>query len=165
MEAGKRAVDLNANYHIAFFILGIAYNFGGQPLMALPALEQALVLSPRDPATWFVHNTRSLAHYTARQFEAAHAAVEQALTERPSFGGAKMEKVAVLARLGRTAEAAELLREVPSLAFQQLPYLCPFRNLEDFDFFLTALQQAGLDPATAGNARQAFCALQESDFR
>jgi len=160
MEAGRRAIDLNANYHIAFFILGIALNFGGHPLQALAPLEQALVLSPRDPAAWFVHNTRSLAHYTAKQFEAAHVAVEQALIERPSFGGAKMEKVAVLVRLGRVAEAAQLLREVPHIAFSQLPYLCPFSTLEDFDYFLAALEQAGLDQTTAGNARQTFSELQ-----
>ena len=164
VEAGTRAVDLNPNYHLAFFILGIALNFGGHPLQALPALEQALRLSPRDPAAWFVHNTRSLAYYTARQFEPALAAVEQALIERPGFGGAKMDKVAVLVRLGRVAEAAQLLRKVPTVAFSQLPYLCPFKNLEDFEHFLTALEQAGLDGTTAVNVRQIFAMLKLGCF-
>jgi len=133
VEAGRRAVDLNPNYHMAFFILGIALNFGGQPMEALPALDQALHLSPRDPAAWFVHSTRSLAFYTARQFEPALVAGQQALVERPNFGGAKMAKAAILVRLGRATEAARLLREVPDIAFSQLPNLCPFRNFEDFE--------------------------------
>ena len=165
VEAGKRAVHLNANYHIAFFILGIALNFAGQPLQALPALDQALRLSPRDPAAWFVHNTRSLAYYTARQFEAAHAAVEQALIERPNFGGAKMDKAAVLVRLGRVPEASRLLQDVPTLAFSQLPYLCPFKDLGDFEYFLAALEQAGLSRTTGGGARKTFAELQLGYFR
>jgi hypothetical protein len=40
-------------------------------------------------------------------------------------------------------EAANVLAEVPSIAFFQLPFNCPFRNKADWEHLLTALEEAG----------------------
>jgi TolB-like protein len=162
---GRHAVELNTNYHLAYFVLGIALTFAGAPLEALDPLESAIRLSPRDPAVWFIHNTLALAHYTAKQYEAGNDAADQALAERARYGGAKIAKVAALVHLRRITEARALLAEVPSIAFSQLPHLCPFRDPLDFEHLLVALEQAGLRPKISDNARQTFADLQLEKFR
>jgi TolB-like protein/DNA-binding SARP family transcriptional activator len=79
LEAGRRAVELNSNYHLAHLVFGMALLFAGTPLDAIPAFERAARLSPLDPTVWAIHGLRAFAHYTARQYEAAIDAADKAL--------------------------------------------------------------------------------------
>ena len=143
LQAGRRGVELNDNYHLAHFALADALLFGGAPRESIAELEMTARLSPLDPAAWSIHGVRALAHYTAKQYEAAREASDKALTEWSNFAGARIVKTAALVRLGEVAEAASVLADVPPVAFFQLRFNCPFRAGADWEHLLTALEEAG----------------------
>ena len=159
VEAGRRAVDLNSNYDVGYFMLGIALTLGGEVVEALSAFESAVRLSPRDRAAWGLHTWRALAHYTARQYDAAHGAADRALVDRPGFGGAKVTKAAALVRLGRVLEAKKMLSDVPIIIFSQMPCAVPFRNPANLEHVLVALEKAGLSRTISKEVRRRFAEL------
>jgi hypothetical protein len=91
---------------------------------------------------WAILGFQALAQYTAKHHEAALHIAERAIAERSETGG-RIVRVAALARLNRTAEAAHALAEVPGIFLQQMPFNCPFRNASDWEHLCTALEQAG----------------------
>ena len=63
----SRAVELNGNFALGHFYLGIALNLDGRHEEALEAIEIGLRLSPRDPrvSTWLANKARALYHLRA----------------------------------------------------------------------------------------------------
>lgn len=143
LQAGRRAVELNENYHLAHYALADALLFGGSPAQAIAEFEMTARLSPLDPAAWSIHGMRALAHYTAKQYEAACTACDMALAKWSNFSGARIVKTAALVRLGEVAEATKVLATVPAVAFFQLQFNCPFRTGADWDHLQTALEAIG----------------------
>ena len=143
LRAGDRGVELNNNYHLAHYARAIALLFGGSPAESIAEFEMTARLSPLDPAAWSIHGMRALAHYTAKQYEAAREATDRALGEWSNFAGARIVKTAALVRLGQVTEAARVLACVPRVAFFQLRFNCPFRDGSDWEHLLTALEEAG----------------------
>jgi TolB-like protein len=142
LEAGRRGVELNDNYHMAHFVRAMALLLGGAPEESITEFEITARLSPLDPAAWSILGMRALAHYTARQYEAAREAADAALVKWPDFAGARIVKAAAQVRLGQAAEAAGTLADVPGTAFFQLSLTCPFRHQADWEHLLTALEEA-----------------------
>ena len=142
IEAARRAVELNSNYHEASFALGLALLAGGFAAAAVPAFEHTLRLNPRDSASWN-QVMLAMAYYTDKQYEAANQAADRALTARPKFGGGQLIKTATLVRLGRVEEAGRILAEIPPAAFAQLILFHMFRNKADLEHLLAALETAG----------------------
>ena len=143
LQAGHRAVELNANYHPGRYALGLALLFGGSAHEAITEFEMTAQLSPRDPAMWAILGYQALAQYTAGYYEAALHTADRAVAERPEFG-ARAAQIAALARLDRKAEAATALAALPKEALLRMPYLCPFRrDTADWEHCCTALQEAG----------------------
>jgi TolB-like protein len=142
LQAGRRAVELNANYHPGHYAFGLALLFGGSALDAILEFEMTARLSPRDPAMWAILSYHALALYTARHYEAALDTAERALAERPD-AGARTVRIAALARLGRRPEAAAALANLTNEILSRASYLCPFRNTADWEHWCTALEQAG----------------------
>jgi adenylate cyclase len=74
----SRAIELNGNFALGHFYLGIALSLDGRHEEALEALETGLRLSPRDPraSTWLANKARVLYHLRryAEAIEAASAA-------------------------------------------------------------------------------------------
>ena len=141
LQAGRRTVDLNPNYHPGHYALGLALLFAGAAREAIQAFETTALLSPRDPAMWAILGFQAWAEYTAKQYATALHTAERAIAERSETGG--IVRVAALARLNRTGEAAHALAEVPGILFQQMPFNSPFRNASDWEHLCTALEQAG----------------------
>ena len=164
LEAGRRAVELNSNFHLAHFLLAMAFTYGGAPIEAAPALDRATRLSPRDPLAWAFLSLRAIAHYTARAYDAANDAADNALRERPGHGSTKVVKAAALVRLGQSAEARKLLSQVRAVALSHLPFNLPYGNEVDFEHLLTALEQAQSDPQLVEEARRRFAERQLDHF-
>ena len=142
LEAARKAVELNANYHPGHYVLGLALLFGGCAREAIPEFEVTAQLSPRDPAMWAILAYQALAQYTARHYDAALHTADRAVAERPDFG-ARAVRIATLTRLGRKAEAATALAELPKEAFLRMSDLCPFRDTVDWEHWCSALEEAG----------------------
>ncbi len=110
----SRAVELNENFALGHFYLGVALNLDGRHQEALEALEMGLRLSPRDPrmSTWLANKARALYHLR-RYAEAIEAAAAARRIQPHAYGSLVL--VASCAQLGRNEEAAEVLAELRSL--------------------------------------------------
>ena len=110
----SRAVELNGNFALGHFYLGVALNLDGRHQEALEALEMGLRLSPRDPrmSTWLANKARALYHLR-RYAEAIEAAAAARRIQPHAYGSLVL--VASCAQLGRNEEAAEVLAELRDL--------------------------------------------------
>jgi adenylate cyclase len=110
----SRAIELNENFALGYFYLGIALSLDGRHEEALEALETGLRLSPRDPraSTWLANKARVLYHL--RRYAEAIEAASAARRIRPHAYGS-LVLVASCAQLGRDKEAATALAEIPTL--------------------------------------------------
>jgi adenylate cyclase len=107
----NRAIELNGNFALGHFFLGIAFSLDGRHEEALNALEMGLRLSPRDPraSTWLGNKARVLYHLRCYA-----EAIEAALASRRIRPHAYSSLVlaASYAQLGRDQEATSALAEI-----------------------------------------------------
>src|SRR5215208_6781628 len=107
----NRAIELNGNFALGYFFLGIALSLDGRHEEALNALETGLRLSPRDPraSTWLGNKARVLYHLRCYA-----DAIETALASgriRP-HAYSSLVLAASYAQLGRDQEAKSALVEM-----------------------------------------------------
>jgi len=107
----NRAIELNGNFALGYFFLGIALSLDGRHEEALNALETGLRLSPRDPrpSTWLGNKARVLYHLRCYA-----DAIETALASgriRP-HAYSSLVLAASYAQLGRDQEAKSALVEI-----------------------------------------------------
>jgi adenylate cyclase len=110
----SRAIELNGNFALGHFYLGIALSLDGRHEAALEALETGLRLSPRDPraSTWLGNKARVLYHLR-RYAEAIEAASAARRIQPHAYGSLVL--VASYAQLGRDEEGASALAEIRAL--------------------------------------------------
>ena len=110
----SRAIELNGNFTLGHFYLGIGLSLDGRHEEALEAIEAGLRLSPRDPraSTWLANKARALYHL--RRYEEA---IETALSARriQSHAYGSLVLVASYAQLGRDEQARSALAEIRNL--------------------------------------------------
>ncbi len=136
----KRAIDLNpsfamAHYHLAWYLvlqgqiqeaiaehirareadplnplmtawLGELYRWNGQPDLAIAETKKAIELNPKFPPSYFV---QGLTYADQGQWDKAVGAMQQAGEAAPSW---RWAAGAMYARVGRTAEARQMLAEL-----------------------------------------------------
>jgi adenylate cyclase len=110
----SRAIELNGNFALGHFYLGIGLSLDGRHEQALEAIETGLRLSPRDPraSTWLANKARVLYHL--RRYEEAIETAWSARRIQPHAYGT-LVLVASYAQLGRVEEARSALAERPTL--------------------------------------------------
>jgi len=110
----SRAIELNSNFALGHFYLGIALSLDGRHEAALEAIDTGLRLSPRDPraSTWLANKARALYHL--RRYEEA---IETALAARriQPHAYSSLVLVASYAQLDRDEEATSALAEIRTL--------------------------------------------------
>jgi adenylate cyclase len=109
----SRAIELNANFALGHFYLGIALSLDGRHDEALEAIETGWRLSPRDPraSTWLANKARVLYHL--RRYDEAIETALSARRIRPHAYGS-LVLVASYAQLGRDEEAKNALADMSS---------------------------------------------------
>ena len=144
----KRAIELDPNSSFARGNLGVAFNFGGEPDLALAALDEAKRLSPRDYLMVIWHTASAWSHLSAERFAEAMDCAKQAIDFNPNFPDAHGTLAAAAAHLGRTTDAKAGLdgyvRLLPGLTLDDPRLTRPFRRPEDRERFLSGLRKAGL---------------------
>jgi adenylate cyclase len=110
----SRAIELNGNFALGHFYLGIALSLDGRHEEALEAIETGWRLSPRDPraSTWLANKARVFYHLRRCEEE-----IETALSARriqPHAYGA-LVLVASYAQLRRDEEARSALVDIRAL--------------------------------------------------
>src|SRR6266478_8432407 len=110
----ERAIELNANFALGHFYLGIGLSLDGRHEEALKAIETGLRLSPRDPraSTWLANKARALSHLR-RYEEASETALAARRVQPHAYGSLVL--VASYAQLGRNEEARNALAEIRTL--------------------------------------------------
>jgi adenylate cyclase len=144
----RLAVELNPNLALAHFGLGMALMWVGQAEPSVACFEQALRLSPRDPLSPIWRNVMGLALTFTGADEAAFAAIDAALRQRPDNATFMALRALPLVGLGRLDEARasvdEALARSPNLSLavvmQSSPNLCGAY----LEIALDRLAQAGM---------------------
>ena len=110
----NRAVELNGNFALGHFYLGVALNLDGRHQGSARSARDGL--APQAPAiprmsTWLANKARALYHLQ-RYAEAIEAAAAARRIQPHAYGSLVL--VASCAQLGRNEEAAEVSAELPA---------------------------------------------------
>ncbi len=115
LAAYRRSVDLNPGSALTLACAGEGMALAGEHEQALEWLEQALVLSPKDPALSFTLHSVALTHFAAGRYQDAVDWSERALEVQPTLAFAYRTAAASLALLGRIEEAKATYQEAADL--------------------------------------------------
>ena len=148
ITAFRRAVELNPNSAAAHNQLGRGLAWAGRSNEAIPEIELAIRLSPRDPQKPLFDLNIALAHYFAGRFaEAANFAIS-ACKLRPDIWGGRRLLCASLAKAGRIDEArhelALLKNEQHDLSIEWVRQNIPIATGELLERYVDGLRAAGL---------------------
>jgi adenylate cyclase len=110
----SRAIELNANFALGHFYLGIGLSLDGRHEEALEAIEMGWRLSPRDPrtSTWLANKARVFYHLK-RYGDAVETALSARRIQPHAYG--PLVLVASYAQLGRDEEARRALADIRAL--------------------------------------------------
>jgi adenylate cyclase len=152
----RRAIELNGNFALGHFYLGVALSLNGRHQEALEAIETGLRLSPCDPraSTWLGNKARALYHLR-RYTEAIEAAVIARRIQPHAYGSLVL--AASYAQLGREGEAASTLAEMCSLPGSSAKtaswYLDRYSDSAAREHMAEGLRKAGaLDPQPSASS-------------
>jgi adenylate cyclase len=140
------ALNLNPNYAQAHNSRGIVNIYGGQPLAAVPHIEQAIRLDPAIKQL-YIHFLGS-AYLVAGDYEAAATLFRERIQLAPKTDLSRAFLTVALGHLGEAEEAGQVWRELmeinPKYSFAEHVGRLPFRNKADIDRLAEGLSQAGI---------------------
>jgi adenylate cyclase len=143
----SRAIELNANFALGHFYLGVGFSLDGRHEEALEAIETGWRLSPRDPraSTWLANKARALYHLK-RYEEAIETALSARRIQPHAYGSLVL--VASYAQLGRDEEARSALADIRALpggsASMMRWYLDRYSDPAAREHMADGLRKAGL---------------------
>ena len=115
VEAFGRAVDLSPNFAYAHGLLGAAHALGGRPDEAIPSIDRAVRLSPRDIFLDEFQLYYAFAHFQAARYADAALAAEQSFRRRPGHPAPCIIAAASYGLSGDVARATELVGQLMTL--------------------------------------------------
>jgi adenylate cyclase len=143
------ALALNPNYALAHGARGTISVYLGNPLAAVPHLENALRLDPALTSQRAQQNHfLGTAYLTAGKYEAAAAQFRERILVSPRTDLSRAFLASALGHLGRVEEAramwAELKAINPAYSFEEHVGRLPFKNPADVASIREGLTKAGL---------------------
>lgn len=143
-----RALDLDPNSVFARGYLGASYAFSGNYEIALPHLDEAIRLSPRDPLLIIWHLCKGWAALLTQRYEEAIEFASLAAEANPEFPDIYAVLAAANGQLARVdaAQAAldQLSRRMPALTTNDERLSRPLEHPEHRESFLAGLRKAGM---------------------
>ena len=140
------ALSLNPNFALAHNLRGSNRIYSGQPLEAIPELEQGMHLDPAL-SSQFLHFL-GMAYLLAGKYETAAALLKQRILLVPQTDFSRALLASALGHLGEFEEARRIwgeLKEInPSYAFVEHVGRQPFRRPEDVERIADGLRRGGL---------------------
>jgi adenylate cyclase len=140
------ALNLNPNYALAHNSRGIVNIYRGEPLAAVPHIEQAMRLDPLF-SQQYIHFLGS-AYLVAGKYEAAAALFKERIRLAPKTDLSRAFLAVALGHLGEVEEAGRFWRELmeinPKYSFAEHVGRLPFRNRTDVDRLAEGLSKAGI---------------------
>jgi adenylate cyclase len=140
------ALKLNPSLALAHNLRGTIRVFSGQPLDAIPEIEQAMRLDPAMSEN-FLHFL-GLAYLMAGKHETAAALLRQRIILVPNTDFTRAVLTSALGHLGEVDEArrvwAELMKINPNYSFFAHVGRQPFKRAEDVEHLADGLRKAGV---------------------
>jgi tetratricopeptide (TPR) repeat protein len=144
----ERAIEISPNDPHAHGHLGFTLSFSGESQAAIARIEEAMRLSPRDPFLAFWYTARSLAAFSAEQYEDAVEWAKKTVEENPRHPGAYRLLAASYAQLDNIEEAKlaleEMLHQMPGMTVTATRQQVPWKKPDDAQHYLDGLRKAGL---------------------
>ncbi|MGZ5834900.1 MAG: adenylate/guanylate cyclase domain-containing protein [Xanthobacteraceae bacterium] len=138
------ALKLNPSLALAHNLRGTFWTFAGQPLEAIPEIEQAMRLDPAV-SPQFLHFL-GLAYLMAEKYETAAALLRQRIVLVPNTDFSRAILASALGHLGEIEEArrvwAELMDINPKYSFFAHVGRQPFKRPEDVERIAEGLRKA-----------------------
>jgi adenylate cyclase len=146
--AGERAVELNPSLSGAHWALGVALTGLGRADDGAAAIQEAIRLSPRDPAMRFYLQNLGIAHLMACRYEEAAECARRSLALSLDQAAPHRLLAACHGHLGRVEEARGAIREAvrlePDFSLEELRRINHPAIVEQL---LDGWRKAGVDPA------------------
>lgn len=147
LAEAQRSIDLNPNFALGFFSLGLVRVHIGHFTEALDSLLRSLRLNPNDPQAGSFLSFVALAHYHQENYEEAVHYGELAVRARRPYLALRV-LLASLGQLGRLEEARLLLQEFisrqPKDPQRQFEVTTPYLDLKYRDHLTEGLRRAGV---------------------
>ncbi|MGB5707250.1 MAG: adenylate/guanylate cyclase domain-containing protein [Arenicellales bacterium] len=148
LEAVNRGREINPNIAWVSFLVGAALNVTGYPEEALASIEDAIRVSPGDPAAFFFFTVAAMSHLVLGRPAEACELAKQSARVYPGWDTTYRIMAPALVQLGRIDEARDAvakLRELaPDVSVSRLRERWPLRNQDTLNMFLDGLRVAGL---------------------
>jgi DNA-binding SARP family transcriptional activator/TolB-like protein len=153
MALHERALSLNPNLAMAWALSAIAYAYMGDPDEAERRNNRYKQLSPLDPHAFIFDGFFTVIHLLKRDYESAVATGRAVTQMNPSLSAGFKPYLAALGHLGRSQEAAVVLRRLatiePDFTVERFVATAPFERKSDRDHFAEGLRLAGVPDNTA----------------
>jgi adenylate cyclase len=147
LAEARRALAISPNLASAHRALGTTLIFSGQPRQGLAALQTSIRLDPRDPLLPWHLNRVAIAHYFARDYEAAIDAAQRVIRFYPEFPLIYRWLAAALGQTGRVDEARVALDNAIKIGGGSFDVYVrqrvPWHRGEDYEHMLDGLRKAG----------------------
>ena len=147
LEEAQRSIDLNPNFALGFFALGMVRIYIGHFRESLDALLRCLRLNPNDPQASAFLSFAALAHYHQENYEEAVHYGQLVTRARHIHLGLRI-LLASLGQLGRTEETQPLLNAFNALQPKDPRRLfeatTPYLDLKYRDHLADGLRRAGV---------------------
>jgi TolB-like protein len=142
------SLSLNPNSALAWTKNGWVHCWIGNHTPALDSFLKAKSLSPLDPLTWYFDAGVGSALTNMRHYSEALDALGRALRANPEWNAGYRSIAVCAGHLGATEEArravGRILRSDPTMTVAKWRRLCPIKDPETLEHFLTGLILAGL---------------------
>ena len=146
VAAAERAIEVNPNYADAFALLAWTLNYAGRSEKAILALNMAIRLNPRPPASYL--EILGEIYFAQGRYEDSADTFQSVLDTNPAYLRARLWNAAALVRAGSPDlaewEIDEAMVASPQLTLTRLALAFPFKDPRLQDTVLSALRHAGL---------------------
>ena len=146
VAAAERAIEVNPNYADAFALLAWTLNYAGRPEKAVLALNMAMRLHPRPPAS-YLEILGEIYFVQGRYIDSSNT-FQDVLEINPAYLRARLWNAAALVLAGSRDlaewEINEALVASPHLALASLAFAFPFKDPRLQETVLNALRNASL---------------------
>lgn len=148
MALFDRALLLNPNFAVAWYMSGWKRAYRGELDTAVENLARAMRLSPLDPTQCHMQVGMAFAHLLSGHYDEACSWVEKAFRIEPNYLPGAAVAAASYALAGRAEQARyamERVRQIdPALCMSNLKDWFPIRRPEHFALWADGLRKAGL---------------------
>ena len=145
----RKALELNANFSLAYVWLGIVMGYAGRVEPAIEALDQAYRINPRDPFNAWLPVLRAIGLFTAERDAEARDLARETIKVRPDMVGAWRILTIATAHLGELDEARRALAETrrlqPTISLAWARKYAPWVRPQDLERYVEGFRLAGLE--------------------